>query len=75
MFRFSPRTNDAHLIKWRDWGVEAFQEAEGQNKLIILIVTAFWCGFCQRMDETSLSNDEVQAILNAFFIPIRVEES
>jgi len=75
MFRFSPRTNDAHLIKWREWGIEAFHEAEQQNKLIVLFVTAFWCGFCQRMDETALSNEEVHAILNAFFIPIRVEES
>ena len=75
MFRFSPRANDAHRIKWREWGIEAFREAAGQNKLIVLLVTAFWCGFCQRMDENALSNEEVQTILNAFFIPIRVEES
>ena len=75
MFRFSVRENKAHLVKWREWGPEAFQEARSQNKPVLLFLVAFWCGFCQRMDETSLSNDEAIALLNAFFVPIRVEES
>ena len=75
MFRFSPRPNRAHLVKWRPWGAEAFQEAQQQDKPLVLWLTAFWCGYCQRMDDTTLSNDEVIALLNAFFIPIRVEES
>ena len=75
MQRFSPRANRAHLVQWRDWGEAAFQEAEQQNKPVIVFLTAFWCGYCQQMDETSLSNANIQALLNAFFIPIRVEES
>jgi uncharacterized protein len=75
MFRFSPRTNRAHLITWWEWGEEAFQAAKQQDKPVVVFLTAFWCGYCQRMDETSLSNDEVIALLNAFFVPIRVEES
>jgi uncharacterized protein YyaL (SSP411 family) len=75
MFRFSPRTNRAHLITWWEWGEEAFQSAQQQDKPVVVFLTAFWCGYCQRMDETSLSNDEVIALLNAFFVPIRVEES
>lgn len=75
MFRFSPRPNRAHLVQWRLWGTEAFQEAQQQDKLPVLWLTAFWCGYCQRMDETTLSHDEVIALLNAFFVPMRVEES
>src|ERR671923_260375 len=75
MFRLSPRPNRAHLITWREWGEEAFQAAQQQDKPVVVFLTAFWCGYCQRMDETSLSNDEVIALLNAFFVPIRVEES
>ncbi len=75
MFRFSPRPNRAHLVQWRPWGPQAFQEAQQQDKPVIVWLTAFWCGYCQRMDDTTLSNEEVIALLNAFFIPIRVEES
>ena len=75
MFRFSVRPNRAHLVNWREWGQEAFDEARTDGKLVVLFITAFWCGFCQRMDETALSDDEAHALLNAFFIPIRVEES
>ena len=75
MLRFSPRTNRAHLVKWWEWGEEAFWQAQQQDQPVLVCLTAFWCGYCQRMDETSLSNDEVIALLNAFFVSIRVEES
>ena len=75
MLRFSPRPNRAHLVQWRPWGEAAFQEAQQQDKLVVLWLTAFWCGYCQRMDDTTLSHEEVIALLNAFFVPIRIEES
>jgi uncharacterized protein YyaL (SSP411 family) len=75
MWRFSPRSNRAHEVRWRQWGSQAFGEAEEQDKPVVLFLTAFWCGYCQRLDETTLSNEQVIALLNAFFIPIRVEES
>lgn len=75
MFRFSVRPNKADQVRWREWGPEAFAQAKEQDKLPVLFLTAFWCGFCQRMDEAALSDDDVITLLNAFFVPIRVEES
>src|SRR5688572_18867708 len=75
MIRFSPRPNSAHLIKWREWSEETFAEARTLKRPLAVFITAFWCGVCQRMDETSLSRDEVIALLNAFFVPVRLEES
>ncbi|MDA1096941.1 MAG: DUF255 domain-containing protein [Chloroflexi bacterium] len=74
-FRFSVRTNRANEVDWHEWGFEPFERARAENKPVALFLTAFWCGFCQRLDETTLSNDEVIALLNAFFIPIRVEDA
>src|SRR3989442_14427789 len=75
MIRFSPRPNRAHLVKCREWSDDALAEARRADKPIALFLTAFWCGICQRLDEMTLSNDEVIALLNAFFVPVRVEES
>lgn len=75
MFRFSPNPNRAHLINWREWGTGAFEEARQQDKLVMLYLGAFWCGFCQRMDETTLSVDETITLLNAYFIPVRAEDA
>ncbi|MCL0043918.1 DUF255 domain-containing protein [Dehalococcoidia bacterium] len=73
--RFSPRPNRANLVNWHEWGPEAFHVAQEQDRLVMVFLSAFWCGVCQRMDETSLSDAEVIALLNAYFIPIRVEDS
>ena len=60
MFRFSVRPNLAHQIRWREWGPEAFVQAKEQDKLPVVFLTAFWCGFCQRMDEAALSDAEYE---------------
>jgi len=63
MIRFSPRPNRAHLVKWREWSEDVFVDAGAADKPVALFITAFWCGVCQRLDETSLSRDEVIALL------------
>src|SRR5262245_44423383 len=75
MIRFSPNPNRAHLIRWYDWGEEAFRQAETQNKPVMLFLSAFWCRICQRMDEGAFSDDDNIALLNAFFIGVRVENA
>src|SRR5215471_2738722 len=73
-FRFSPRPNRAHLVNWREWSPAAFEAAVREDKLIAICITAFWCGVCQHLDETALSSDEVQLLLNAYCVCIRVDE-
>jgi len=75
MIRFSPGPNRAREIAWLEWGDEAFLTAARQDKPVLLFIGAFWCGVCHRMDETSFSTNEVIAMLNAYFVCVRVEES
>ena len=74
MIRFSPNPNRANLIRWHEWGDEAFRKAREQDKPVMLFLTAFWCRFCQRMDEGAFSDDENIALLNAYFVAIRAED-
>ena len=75
MIRFSPNPNRANLIRWHEWGDEAFRKAQEQDKPLMLFLTAFWCRFCQRMDEGAFSDDENIALLNAYFVAIRAEDT
>jgi uncharacterized protein YyaL (SSP411 family) len=75
MIRFSPNPNRAHLIHWDEWGEKAFRTAEEQHKPLMLVLTAFWCRFCQRMDEGAFSDDENIALLNAYFVSVRAENA
>jgi len=75
MIRFSPNPNRANLIRWYEWGDEAFAKAQAEDKPLMLFLTAFWCRFCQRMDEGAFSDDENIALLNAYFVAIRAEDT
>jgi uncharacterized protein len=73
MIRFSPLPNRAGIIPWREWSDEAFVLARAEDKPVMLFLGAFWCRFCQRMDEQAFSDTENIALLNAYFIPLRVD--
>ncbi|MCS7207887.1 MAG: DUF255 domain-containing protein [Dehalococcoidia bacterium] len=72
-FRFSPRPNRAHEIQWRPWGETAFQEAQREDKPVLLAISAVWCHWCHVMDETSYSDAEAIRLINSHYIPIRVD--
>lgn len=72
-FRFSPRPNRAHEIAWRGWSPESFAAAEAQDRPVLLCLTAVWCPWCRRLDETTFSDPDIIATANQNFLPIRVD--
>ena len=75
MLRFSPNPNRAALIPWQEWSDDAFRAATEQDKPVLLFLSAFWCRYCQRMDEEAFSQTENIALLKAYFVSIRVENA
>lgn len=59
-------------INWLEWGDEALELADRDDKLIVLCLTAPWCHWCHVMDRTTYSNSEVINFINEKFVPIRV---
>ena len=72
-FRFSPRPNNAHLIKWRHWEKQSLDDAKKAGKPILLSLSAVWCHWCHVMDETTYSAIDVIDYINSNFIPVRVD--
>jgi uncharacterized protein YyaL (SSP411 family) len=71
--RFSPHDNRAGEIAWRPWGEPAFEEARRLGRPVLLSLSAVWCHWCHVMDETSYSDPDVIAAVNAQYVPVRVD--
>lgn len=59
--------------QWNEWGPEAFALAKAEDKPILLDIGAVWCHWCHVMDRESYESPEIAAILNAHFIPVKVD--
>ena len=61
-------------ISWRPSTAAIYAQAKQQNKLVFLDLTAEWCQFCKKMDETTYRDAEVVAYINKHFLPVRVSD-
>lgn len=64
-----------HLIDWQDYGPTAFEQAQQQDKPILLLLTApSWCYYCQVYEsEDYLYNPDVVKVVNQDFVPIYID--
>ncbi|KAI9813911.1 MAG: hypothetical protein M1832_006058 [Thelocarpon impressellum] len=60
-------------VAWQIWSPEAIQLARKHNRLIFLSIGYAACHWCHVMERESFENDEVARLLNASFIPIKVD--
>jgi uncharacterized protein len=60
-------------VDWHPFGEEAFARAKGEDKLIFLSVGYFSCHWCHVMHRESFQDPEVAALLNAHFVPVKVD--
>lgn len=61
-------------IAWQPSTSSIYTLAKQQNKLVFLDLTAEWCLFCKKMDETTYRDPEVVAYINEHFLPVRVSD-
>lgn len=67
------RSAASQPVAWQQWGPEAFALAKRLNRPIWLDVGAVWCHWCHVMDRESYERPEIAAVLNASFVPIKVD--
>jgi uncharacterized protein len=60
-------------VDWYPWGHEAFEKARKENKPIFLSIGYFTCHWCHVMEKESYSDTGVAAILNQYFVSIKVD--
>jgi len=60
-------------VDWFPWGEEAFTKARNENKPIFLSIGYSTCHWCHVMAHESFENDEIAAIMNKYFVCIKVD--
>ena len=60
-------------VDWYPWGNDAFEKARKENKPIFLSIGYFTCHWCHVMEKESYSDTGVAAILNQYFVSIKVD--
>ncbi|MGB3212967.1 MAG: thioredoxin domain-containing protein [Desulforhopalus sp.] len=60
-------------VDWYPWGEEAFTKAKNEDKPIFLSIGYSTCHWCHVMAHESFENPEIAAILNKWFVSIKVD--
>ncbi len=60
-------------VDWFPWGDDAFTKARTENKPIFLSIGYSTCHWCHVMAHESFESADVAAVLNASFVPIKVD--
>lgn len=60
-------------VNWYAWGDEAFEKAKKENKPIFLSIGYSTCHWCHVMAHESFENKKIAALLNEYFVSIKVD--
>ncbi|PWU12369.1 MAG: thioredoxin domain-containing protein [Terriglobia bacterium] len=60
-------------VDWFPWGEEAFRKARTEDKPIFLSIGYSTCHWCHVMERESFENEDIAALVNREFVPIKVD--
>ncbi|PBP19520.1 hypothetical protein BUE80_DR009771 [Diplocarpon rosae] len=67
------RAHAGNPVAWQIWGDEAVELARRENRLLFVSIGYNACHWCHVMERESFENQEVAALLNSCFIPIKID--
>ena len=72
LFNFSV----SHAIEpqWKDWSEKTLAQAKQQDRFILIDLTAKWCQFCKKMEQTTYKDFAVIDELKKNYIAIKADE-
>lgn len=67
------RQHAENPVAWQPWGEAAFAQARAEQKPLFLSIGYATCHWCHVMAHESFENTDVAALLNEFFVPVKVD--
>jgi len=60
-------------VDWHPWGDEALEKAQKEDKLLLISIGYAACHWCHVMEHESFEDDSVAAVMNKYFVPIKID--
>jgi uncharacterized protein YyaL (SSP411 family) len=60
-------------VDWFPWGQEAFDKAKAEDKPVLLSIGYSACHWCHVMERESFENEAIAALMNQYFVSIKVD--
>ena len=60
-------------VNWKAWSAELFDEAQKENKLVLISIGYSSCHWCHVMEKETFEDIEVAELMNQNFISIKVD--
>jgi len=60
-------------VDWYPWGEEALRKAQQEDKPILLSIGYSACHWCHVMERESFENEKTAALMNQYFVSIKVD--
>ncbi len=60
-------------VRWQPWGRDAFALAAKLDRPVLLYIGSDSCRWCAETDRAIYTDPEIGALINALFVPIRVD--
>ncbi|MCW9014834.1 MAG: DUF255 domain-containing protein [Gammaproteobacteria bacterium] len=71
---YSASANSAEA-NWKTWSTSTLVQAKEEHRLILIALTAEWCMFCKKMDQTTYRDNAVLNIIRQHYIAIKADEA
>ncbi|MDZ4786399.1 MAG: DUF255 domain-containing protein [bacterium] len=66
--------SQSSAIQWQSWSPKVFEDAQKENKNVLLYLEAIWCHWCHVIDLETYTDHKVIATLHEGYIPVRVDQ-
>ena len=60
-------------VDWFPWGAEALAKAQAEDKPLLVSIGYSACHWCHVMERESFEDDAVAALMNQWFVPVKVD--